>query len=104
MATPGPNHAHAMQDKPDATMAHAQGPPWAHGVAVTILGLWRLTSQAALGYDSTALSWSDVISGLVIVALAIVTLAVFVVARMPLQPERCSVTTNCDSVDECPGR
>lgn len=38
------------------------------------LGLWLLTSPAILGYESTAMGWSDGISGLLITLLAFATL------------------------------
>lgn len=57
-----------------AMAAHGQAAPWAHFFAVIILGLWLVTSPAALGYQSTALTWSDVISGTLLVGFALVTL------------------------------
>ncbi|MBF6592393.1 MAG: vitamin K epoxide reductase family protein, partial [Ktedonobacterales bacterium] len=54
--------------------AHGQIAPWVHFFAAIILGVWLITSPSALDYRSAALSWSDVISGTLIVILAIVTL------------------------------
>ena len=51
-----------------------QATPVAHFFGVIILGVWLATSPFALGYDSTALSVSDVISGLLVIGLAVVTL------------------------------
>ena len=55
-------------------MAAMQSPPWAHGVAVVLLGTWLITNPFALTYGNTALNTSDVISGLVLIALAVVAL------------------------------
>ena len=72
---------HAMTAQPpggmpaaDATMTHEQGPAWDHSVAAIILGVWLITSPFALNYRSSAPTWSDVLSGALIIALAAVTL------------------------------
>ena len=44
---------------------------WASFVNM-ILGVWLITSPPTLGYKSTALTWSDIVSGLLIVVLSIV--------------------------------
>lgn len=54
--------------------AHGQATPNAFFFTVMILGLWLITSPFALDYDSTALTWSDIISGLLLIGLAAVTL------------------------------
>ena len=80
-AAPGgpPRHAtmgaeHGAMDA-DASMAHGLATPQAHFFAAIILGAWLITSPSALGYQSAALAWSDIISGLLIIAFATVTLA-----------------------------
>jgi uncharacterized membrane protein len=55
-------------------MAHESGPPWAHAFAAIILGIWLITSPFALDYHSAALTWSDILSGVLMIALATVTL------------------------------
>ena len=60
--------------KPDEMAAHGQAAPWAHFFAAIILGVWLLTSPFALDYRSTALAWSDVISGTLVIGFATVTL------------------------------
>jgi uncharacterized membrane protein len=62
-----------MQD-PGAMAAHGQAVPWAHFFAAIILGFWLITSPFALNYSSTALAWSDVISGALVIGFAAVTL------------------------------
>jgi uncharacterized membrane protein len=47
---------------------------WAH-IAAGILGAWLVSSPSALAYPSTALAWSDIISGTLIIALAALTYA-----------------------------
>jgi uncharacterized membrane protein len=59
---------------PDAMAAHGQATPNAFFFAAGILGLWLITSPFALAYDSAALTWSDVISGLLLIGFATVTL------------------------------
>ncbi|MDO8502001.1 MAG: vitamin K epoxide reductase family protein [Gemmatimonadaceae bacterium] len=55
-------------------MAHGQGAPWAHFANMT-LGLWLITSAFALGYRSTALQLSDVVSGALVIMLAALSLS-----------------------------
>lgn len=57
-----------------AMPGHGQAAPWAHFFAVIIVGVWLITSPAALGYRSLALTWSDVISGTLVIGFAAVTL------------------------------
>ncbi|HEV8353649.1 MAG TPA: vitamin K epoxide reductase family protein [bacterium] len=45
---------------------------WAH-VAAAFLGAWLIASPSALAYPSSALAWSDVISGALIIVLAALT-------------------------------
>jgi nucleoside-diphosphate-sugar epimerase/uncharacterized membrane protein len=47
---------------------------WAHFLTLG-LGTWLITAPATLGYDSSALVWSDVLSGLVLVVLAFLALS-----------------------------
>jgi len=46
---------------------HVAMEPWAH-LAVMTLGAWLVASPAALGYSSRALAWSDIVSGVLIMA------------------------------------
>ena len=55
------------------SMQHGLATPWAHFFAVIMLGAWLITSPSALGYGSAALSWSDGISGALIIGLATLT-------------------------------
>ncbi len=57
-----------------ATMQSGEGTVWAHFSAIVILGVWLITSPFALAYQSTSLMWSDIISGAVMIALAVITL------------------------------
>lgn len=45
---------------------------WAHFVTL-LLGMWLVTSPAALAYRSAALTWSDVISGALVIAFSLVS-------------------------------
>ncbi len=58
----------------DTMAADGQASPHAFFFAAIILGLWLITSPAALAYDSLALTWSDIISGLLLIAFATLTL------------------------------
>lgn len=58
----------------DMTMSHGLATPWAHFFAAIILGVWLVTSPVALDYRDAALAWSDVISGVLIIVFAIITL------------------------------
>lgn len=57
-----------------AAMAHGLATPWAHFFAAIILGFWLVTSPFSLGYQRAELIWSDVISGVLVVVFATVTL------------------------------
>lgn len=72
MAMPAPSAGSAMPVSGDAMAA--QGPPWAHAIAAMILSVWLITSPFALNYRSAALTVSDVISGVLVISFAIVTL------------------------------
>lgn len=63
----------AVQER-GAGMVHGLATPQAHFFAAIVLGVWLITSPFALDYRSAALTWSDVISGGLIIALAAVTL------------------------------
>lgn len=54
--------------------AHGKATPNAFFFTAIILGLWLITSPFALAYGSTSLTWSDVISGLLLIGFATVTL------------------------------
>jgi hypothetical protein len=59
-----------MNAEPGAMMTeHHQMALWVHAV-VMALGAWLIASPVTLGYRSTALAWSDVITGFVVIALA----------------------------------
>ncbi len=68
---------HMPGDKPAASggmMGNDHGAPWPH-FANMILGLWLITSPFALGYRSPALEASDVVSGAMVMVLAILSLS-----------------------------
>ena len=54
-------------------MAHGQGTPWPH-FANMVLGVWLITGAFALGLRSTALQASDVVSGALVILLAVLSL------------------------------
>ncbi len=58
----------------DANMAMGVATPWAHFFAVIILGTWLMSSPSSFNYRSTGLEVSDVVSGGLIIAFAVVTL------------------------------
>lgn len=59
----------------DAPMAHGTGMSlWTQGVLM-LLGAWLIASPAALDYQSAALTWSDIASGVLVILFA--TIAVF---------------------------
>ena len=77
-AMPGMEHAgHDMaamagmdEREPGAMMAmHHQMVPWVDLILIG-LGVWLLFSPATLGYPDNALTWSDIISGLLVIAFA----------------------------------
>ena len=82
MAMPGhqtgghamPAQAPGAMPEHDAAMQHGLATPWAHFFAAIILGIWLITSPASLDYRDTALVWSDIVSGALIIAFATVTL------------------------------
>ena len=87
------DHADALRDHPDAhqdqpddehtddekqepgemMLRHPLKEPWIQ-YGVISMGLWLVFSPTALGYESTLMAWSDVITGLVIVTLGGLTL------------------------------
>lgn len=70
MPTPGDERR-----EPGALMAeHHTMARWVHPVLM-ILGAWLIASPVTLGYRSPALAWSDIISGVLVVALAALSLA-----------------------------
>ena len=73
-AMPGMSAMPGMDTQEPDEMAHGQAAPWAHFFAAIILGIWLITSPFALEYRSTALTWSDVISGTLVIGFATVTL------------------------------
>ena len=52
---------------------HVLAEHWVH-IAVIPLGAWLIFSPAALAYGSPALAWSDVISGALVIAFAILSM------------------------------
>ena len=66
----------------DTGMVHGLATPWAHFFAAIILGAWLITSPFSLGYRSMALTWSDAISGTLVILFAAITL----VRRSPWAP------------------
>jgi len=65
---------HQMSEMPGMTMEQDRGTVWAHFVAIIILGVWLITSPFALNYGDNGLLWSDIASGVLMIALATVTL------------------------------
>ena len=59
---------------------HVLAEHWVH-VAVMPLGAWLIFSPAALAYRSAALAWSDMISGLLVIVFAILSMK-----RLPWAP------------------
>ncbi len=55
-------------------MTHSQGTAWPH-FANMALGLWLITGAFAMGYGSSALQVSDVVSGVLVVLLAALSLS-----------------------------
>ena len=55
-------------------MAMGLATPWAHFFAVIVLGVWLITSPSSFDYRDTALAVSDIVSGVLIIAFAVVTL------------------------------
>jgi uncharacterized membrane protein len=58
----------------DMSMPHGLATPGAHFFAALIIGVWLALSPFAFDYGSTALTWSDVISGGLVVLFATITL------------------------------
>lgn len=74
MPPPGELKGMGQLDEPGKMMPeHYKMVPWVHA-ALMVLGVWLATSPFALGYQRSALIWSDVISGLAIVVLAALSL------------------------------
>jgi uncharacterized membrane protein len=57
------------------TMTHGLATPWAHFFAAGVLGLWLITSPLSFDYGDGRLVASDIVSGALIIAFALVTLA-----------------------------
>ncbi len=68
-----PSHD-GMAASPGAPMTHEQHTPWPH-FANMVLGLWLITSVSVLGYHSSALEISDVVSGALVVFLSVLSLS-----------------------------
>lgn len=84
-ADPAPPPAHTSADMPtgqshesmaipDATMVHGHTVSWPH-FANMVLGVWLITGVFALGYRSTALDVSDIVSGALILVMALLSLS-----------------------------
>lgn len=61
------------QEPGEMMLKHPLKEPWIQ-YGVISLGLWLVFSPMSLGYESTAMFWSDVVTGLVIVGLGGLTL------------------------------
>jgi uncharacterized membrane protein len=48
--------------------------PWAHFFAVIVVGVWLISSPSSFDYRDTSLAVSDIVSGTLIIAFAVVTL------------------------------
>ena len=51
-------------------MAHGLATPWAHFFAAILLGAWLMTSPVSLGYEDEGQTWSDIVSGALIIVFA----------------------------------
>lgn len=60
-------------DGPGAMMAHGHAAPWPH-FANMFLGVWLITSPFSLGYRSTPLEASDLVSGALVILFAALSL------------------------------
>lgn len=61
-------------ENPGAMMlAHPSMYPWIQPI-IMLLGVWLIFSPMTLGYRSTAMTWSDIISGAVAIAIAVFAL------------------------------
>ncbi len=70
-----PGHEGMAAEQGDmAGMTHGLATPWAHFFAAIILGVWLITSPVSFDYGDLAQSWSDVVSGALIIILATITL------------------------------
>ncbi|WP_224269770.1 SPW repeat domain-containing protein [Haloprofundus salinisoli] len=70
----GEQHDKNREQEPgDMMLMHPLKEPWIQ-YAVIALGLWLVTSPMSLGYESTWMTWSDIITGLVVIGLAGLTL------------------------------
>jgi hypothetical protein len=58
----------------EKTMTHGLATPWAHFFAAVVLGLWLITSPLSFDYGDWGLGASDIVSGLLIIVLAVITL------------------------------
>lgn len=70
--TDEPDHQPAETEKPEPgemMLVHPRKEPWIQ-YPIIVLGLWLLFSPFTLGYRSTLLSWSDVVTGVVLIGLA----------------------------------
>ena len=61
-----------MQEPGEMMLNHPLKEPWIQ-YGVISLGLWLLFSPFTLGYESTLLSWSDILTGLVLIGLSTLT-------------------------------
>lgn len=66
--------ARMRERESDESMGAGQAASWGPFFAVIILGVWLITSPFALDYQSARLTWSDILSGALMIALALVTL------------------------------
>ncbi|WP_336364678.1 vitamin K epoxide reductase family protein [Halalkalicoccus salilacus] len=62
-----------MQEPGEMMLKHPLKEPWIQ-YGVISLGLWLVFSPVSLGYESMFMTWSDVITGLVLIGLSGVTL------------------------------
>ena len=73
-AAHGPHATTAAPGHGAMAMAHDQGAHWAH-FANMALGVWLVTGAFSLGYRSTALQASDVVSGALVILLAVLSVS-----------------------------
>lgn len=65
---------HYVENPGAMMLQHPNMYPWIQPVIV-LLGVWLIFSPMTLGYRSTAMTWSDIISGAVAIAIALFALA-----------------------------
>ena len=66
------DHKGDRQEPGEMMLAHPLKEPWIQ-YAIISLGLWLVFSPMSLGYESTWMTWSDIVTGVILIVLAGVT-------------------------------